>query len=213
MTSTTLSLTPEPVTYYHNHSGRRKSFQLGWTSDGTPPILRKVERALETYGFYWFSSFRRIIVIEWIVLMLSYWVFDLIRSAAVAVTSSLWSWKSAINYGFQVVGYSYGRTAGFIKVAKLYARIYFWIYLLGRYRDTSLAGYLYRYALLPALTFLWTLFRWPIQAVAARRDDCLARLESLEGLVAHAIKRVDTRTLIFSTALGFAALVCLSGTY
>ncbi|KAK3393261.1 hypothetical protein B0H63DRAFT_14817 [Podospora didyma] len=181
---------------------RRTSFRLGFTSDGTPPILRKVERSLETYGFYWFSNFRRIVVIEWIILTLSYWVFDLIRSAAVAVASALWSWKSAITYGFQLVGYSYGRTAGFFEVAKLYARFHFWVYLLARYRDTSLAGYLYRYVLLPASTFLWDLLRWPMQAVAARRDDFLALLGFLEGLMVHAIKQVDTRTLIFSTAFG-----------
>lgn len=185
---------------------RRTSFRLNWTHEGAPPILRKVEHALETYGFHWFSSFRRIIVLEMVFLTFSYWIFDLIRSSAVAVTSALWSWRGAMTYAFQLVGYAYGRTAGFVNVAKLYMRVLFWFYLLGRYRDSSLAGYLYRWVLLPALTFLFGLFQGSIRALAARRDAFLALLDSLEGLIVHALKQVDPRTLIFSTAF---AIPCL----
>ena len=188
---------------------RRTSFKLGWTSDSAPAFLRKIERAVETYGFHWFSSFRRIILIEMVVLNCSYWVFDLIRSSAHAVTSALWSWQSALTYALQLVGYVYGRTAGFVNAGKLYLRVLFWIYLLGKYRDSSAAGYAFRWVVLPTCHYFLGVFQGVILAVAARWDAFLSGLDTLEGFVLQGIRQIAPRTLIFSTAIATPILGCL----
>jgi len=178
---------------------RRTSFKLGWTAENTPPLLRKLERAVETYGFHWFSSFRRIILLEMVALTLSYWIFDLIRSSAHAVTSALWSWKGALAYALQLVGYTYGRTAGFVNAGKLYLRIAFWSYLLVKYRETSAAGYAFRWVVRPAGAYVLGLCRGFFLWVAAL-------LAELEGLVVRAVRQVPPRTLIFSTATAIPVL-------
>ncbi|OBT38828.1 hypothetical protein VE00_10774 [Pseudogymnoascus sp. WSF 3629] len=185
---------------------RRTSFRLNWTNSDASSILQKFESALKSHSFHWFATFRRIIFIEMAFLRLSYLVFDLVHSAAAAATSTLWSWKSAINYALKLAGYVYGRSSGIVESIKWIARSTFWIYLLDRYQEKSLAGLFYRHIVHPALTFLSNFFQGSIQALANQRDACLALLDSLETLVIQAVKQLDFRSLVFSTAAGICFL-------
>jgi hypothetical protein len=189
--------------------GRRISWRLNWTNNDAPSILRKFGRALKTHGFHWFATFRRIIIIEMMFLFLSYWVFDLIQSASAVVTSTLWSWKNAITYASQLAGYAYSRSAGLAVGMKWIARVYFWSFCLGRYQESSLVGLVYRYILLPALTVPSNFFQSSIKALADQRDTFLGLLGSFETFVIQAVKQVDFRTLVFSTAAGICCLCFL----
>jgi hypothetical protein len=188
---------------------RRTSFRMDWKNADASSVFNKLKKAIASHGLAWLKTFLRIILLEKMTLLWSYWFFDLIRSSTVLVTSQLKGWYDAYSYALQWGGFIYGRyqgSSGIVPGLKLFIRIWFWTHVINRYQPTSIGGLVYRYILQPALSLLSGLFSTVKDFLTAKRDSLAKLADSMEAVAIHVVRQMDFRVLVFSTAAGMVAL-------